>query len=166
MGAINFGTLTIKSRLALVNIVETDEEDENNYNDVYYYDYEEIRQEIEKHNFYYFNLLIDSGYYEGFYLRITEENTKWIYDNSKEKAEAIKELTQIKKILIDFIKNNYLKGCYPSWCTTYTTQSQTIKELKTTIKELKEEVKASYTQATAKRQNKSIFEIIKESESR
>lgn len=166
MGAINFGTLTSKSRLALVSTVEADEEDENIYENIYEWDYEEIKTEIEKNNFYYFNLFIDYGYYDGFYLRLAEDNTKWIYNNSQEKAEAIKELTQIKKILTNFVKDGFLRGCYPGWCTTYTTQSQTIKELKAIIKELKEEIKTSYTQATAKRQNKSIFEIIKEAEAR
>lgn len=166
MGTINFGTLTNKSRFALVNIVEADEEDENIYNDYYSFDYEEIKAELGKHRFYYFNLFVDFGYYDGFYLRIAEENTKYIYQNSKEKAEAVKELTQIKKILTNFVKDGFLKGCYPGWVTTYTTQSQTVKELNSIIKELKEEIKESYTEATATRQNKGIFEIIREYEER
>ena len=161
MGAINFGTLTRKSRLAIVNEAETEDEEF-----FYYYELEEVKKELRKHEFYYFSLVIDYGYYNGFYLRIGEENTRWIYNNSKEKAEVLKELTQIKNILSKFIKEGLVFGCYPGWVTSYKNEKETLKELKVIIKELKEEVKASYTQATAKRQNKNIFEIIKEAEAR
>ena len=166
MGAINFRTLTNKSRLALVNEPEREEEPEEQYFDDNDADFEEVKEELKKYNFYYFNLLVDFGYYEGFSLRLEEENTRWIYHNHKEKAEALKELTQIKNILIQFINNGLLKGAYPSWVTSYPTQADTIRQIKEIIKSYKEEIKSSYTEATAKRQNKSILDIIKEAEAK
>jgi hypothetical protein len=159
MGAINFGTLTNKSRLALVNEQETNNGD---YYDDFYFELEEVDETIKNKNFYYFNLLIKYGYYNGFYLKLEDDNTKYIYENTKEKQEVLKELTQIKKILVDFVKNGFLWGCYPSWVYSKLEKKETLTELRKIIKELKEETKKSYTQRTAKKQNKNIFDIIKE----
>lgn len=164
MGAINFGTLTNKNRLAIVNEPETQEEQEEQY--FYNYELEETQEELNKHNFYYFNLSIEYGYYEGFYLKLKEENTKYIYNNTQEKQEVLKELTAIKNILIKFVKNGLLWGCYPSWIYNRLETAETIKQIKSIIKELKAETIASYTEYTANKQNKSIFDIIKEYETR
>lgn len=161
MGAINFKTLTWRHSLAIVNQQVTENELEEEYFD---WDFETVEQELKKHDFYYFSLFIDSGYYDGFYLGIGEENTRWIYHNSQEKAEALKELTKIKNILLNLVKDGIVWGCYPSWCTKYLTEKETIKDIRTIIKELKEEIKASYTETTAKRQKKNIYDIIKETE--
>mgnify|MGYP003491126844 CR=1 FL=1 len=157
MGAINFGTLTKISRLALVNEPETEEEQEE-----LYFEVEETQAHLDKLNLYYFSLSIEYGYYEGFYLKLNEENTKYIYTNTKEKQEVLKELTAIKNILIELVKDNFLIGCYPSWVTTRLKTAETIKQIKSIIKELKAETMASYTEYTANKQNKSIFDIAKE----
>ena len=160
MGAINFGTLTNISRLALVNEPETEEEQEEQY--FYNYELEETQAQLDKLNLYYFNLFIDYGYYEGFYLRIARENIPYIYNNSQEKAETLKELTAIKNILIELVKNGLLWGCYPSWVTTRLNTAETIKQIKIIIKALKEETKETYTSRTCK--NKTFDEILKEYE--
>lgn len=164
MGAINFGTLTNQNRLAIVHEPETEQEHKEQY--FYYYELNETQKELNKHNFYYFNLTIKKGYYDGFYLKLTEENTKYIYDNEKEKTEVLKELTAIQNILIKFVKNGILWGCYPSWIYNRLETTETIKQIRETIKELKTEVKASYTEYTANKQNKNIFDVIKEYEVR
>ena len=164
MGAINFGRLTNKSALALVNNQETESEEFEEFEDIYYYDYEEIKEKLEQEYLYYFSITIQAGYYEGFYLQLSEENTRWIYDNTKEKREAIQELTKIKSILIEFIKNGLVCGCYPGWCSSYPSEQETIKELKKIIKEYKQEIQKAYTQTTAARAGKGIFEIMKEAE--
>lgn len=160
MGAINFGTLTKISRLALVNEPETEEEE------LYCEVEEDIQARLDKLNLYYFSLSIKYGYYEGLYLKLNEENTKYIYDNTKEKQEVLKELTAIKNILIELVRNNFLVGAYPSWVTTRLNTDETIKQIKSIIKELKAETMASYTEYTANKQNKNIFDIIKEYETR
>lgn len=162
MGAINFGTLTNISRLALVNEPETEEEQEEQY--FYNYELEETQAELDKLNLYYFNLSIKYGYYESFYLKLNEENTKYIYTNTKEKQEVLEELTAIKNILIELVKDNFLVGVYPSWVTTRLNTAETIKQIKRIIKALKEETKATYTSRTYKQKNKTIKEIMEEYE--
>lgn len=164
MGAINFNTLTKNNRLALVNEPETEEEQEEQY--FYNYELEETQAELDKHNFYYFNLSIDYGHYEGFCLKLEDDNTKYIYQDSKEKAEVLKELTAIKKVLLELVKNGLLWGCYPSWIYNKLATAETIKQINIIIKELKEETKRSYTERTASKTNKNIFDIIKEFEQR
>lgn len=159
MGAINFGTLTNIGRLALVNELETEEE-------IYCELVEETQARLDKLNLYYFSLSIKYGYYEGFYLKLNEENTKYIYTNTKEKQEVLKELTAIKNILIELVKDGLLCGAYPNWITTRLNTAETIKQIKSIIKELKAETMASYTEYTANKQNKSIFDIYKEYETR
>lgn len=160
MGAINFGTLTNISRLALVNETETEEEQEEQY--FYNYELEETQAELDKLNLYYFNLSIKYGYYEGFYIVLGYENIPYIYKNSQEKAETLKELTAIANILIKLVKNGLLSGCYPSWVTTRLNTAETIKQIKRIIKALKEKTKATYTSRTCK--NKTFDEILKEYE--
>lgn len=164
MGAINFGTLTNINRLAIVNEPMTAEEIEQQ--EFFNYPLDETQEELNNYNFYYFNLSIEYGYYNGFYLKLKEDNTKYIYDNTKEKQEALKELTAIKNILIKFVKNGLLWGCYPSWIYNRLETAETIKQIKSIIKELKAETMASYTEYTANKQNKNIFDIIKEYETR
>ena len=160
MGAINFGTLTNISRLALVNEPETEEEQEEQY--FYNYELEETQAQLDKLNLYYFNLSINYGYYEGFYIVLSYENIPYIYNTSQEKAETLKELTAIKNILIELVKNRLLKGCYPNWVTSRLGTAETIKQIKRIIKALKEETKETYTSRTCK--EKSFDEILKEYE--
>ena len=163
MGTINFNALININRLALVNEPETEEEEfEQSF---YNYELEEIQEELDKNDFYYFNLSINFGYYRGFCLKL-ENNTKYIYQNSKEKAEVLKELTAIKKVLLELIKKGLLWGCYPSWIYNKLPTAETIKQVNAIIKELKQETKRSYTEKTASKTNKSIFDIVKEIEQR
>lgn len=163
MGAINFKTLTKKGKFALVNEPQTEEEREQQY--FFNYPFEEIKAELEQKNFYYFSLQICFGYYEGFCLTLTENNTKYIYENRQEQKEVLKELTQIKKVLLKFIQRGLVWGCYPSWVYSRTPTAEAIQQTKEAIKQLKEETKRSYTERTAKKENKGLFDIIKELES-
>lgn len=159
MGAINFGRLINKNNLALVNEPESQEEQEEQ--DFFNYELEEVEEELKNHEFYYFNIAIEFGYYEGFYLKLKEDSTKLIYENTQEKKEVLKELTKIKNILIKFVNDGLLWGCYPSWLYNRLDTSQTIKEIKELIKQLKEEVKSSYTERTAKIKNISILDLVR-----
>jgi hypothetical protein len=163
MGAINFGTLTNKNRLAVGNLPELEEWEHDEL--FYYYELEETQNELKKYNwecFEFFKLGLACGYYEGFYLFIEEHGTKWIYNNTKEKQEALKELTTIKNVLLKLVKSDILQGSYPSWVTIQLSKQETLKQIKETIKEYKKEVATSYTERTAKQQNKTIFDIMQE----
>lgn len=123
MGAINFGNLINGSNLGLVNEPATTSEDDELLCSI---EYNKVEEELSHQNFYYFNVYTKIGYYEGFYLVLTEENTTNLYNDCKEKAEVLKELTQIKKLLIKFVKKGLLIGCYPSWSPTYPSTAETI----------------------------------------
>lgn len=162
MGAINIGSLTNKSRLAIANEPRTEEEEKQQ--DFFNYPMYEANKILDKYKLYYYRLIIKSGYYNGFYLELNEKNTKYVYNNTKEKNEVAKELTLIKKCLVEIVKNGYCWGCLPSWIYNRQTTTETIKQIKTIIKELKTEIKASYTARKATQQGKTIFDIIREVE--
>ena len=73
--------------------------------------YEDITTILSKYNFYYINVKIACGYYEGFYIDF-EENFGIFYNDYFEKMQAIKEVTQLKKFLIECIENG-LSVCFP-----------------------------------------------------
>lgn len=58
--------------------------------------YETIEYILKDYRFYYFHVAIKPGYYEGFYIDI-EHNFSYCYDDYREKIDAQKEITLIKK---------------------------------------------------------------------
>lgn len=62
--------------------------------------YDAARAILSKYNFYYYHIEIRPGYYEGFSIDI-ENNYSYCYSNYNDKKEAQKELTQIKKFLLE-----------------------------------------------------------------
>ena len=99
--------------------------------------------ELDKHNFYYFHIAIKPGYYEGFSLDI-ENNFPIAFDNYREKAEAQKEITEIKSMLKE-LAGNGLVACYPGWCMKYDDHKGTLKAIDEAIKEMRSEVKTTPT---------------------
>ena len=95
MGAINYGTSDyITMGMQPLQVQEL----ENNFDfaDSYMEDiYGAAENELDKYDFYYYNVTLKSGYYEGFYLNI-ENNFDLYYDNWEDKKEALKEITQLK----------------------------------------------------------------------
>ena len=146
MGTINYGTsdyITIG-----YNCGDLD------YNDPFYWeniqeDFEELTYILGNYNFYYFHVVIKSGYYEGFYVDI-EHNYTYCYDSGEDKRAAQKEITQIKKFLLSCLDF----GCcsvYPSWCMGYANREQTLKDIDAAIYNMREEVKQTPTWHTLKK---------------
>lgn len=122
----------------------TIEEALNNYiSGCYESDYENIECELNKYNFQYYHITIKPGYYEGFTLDI-ENNLPVTFDGWEDRREANKEITKIKKLLIDCAGLG-LVACCPGWCTGYKDYTGTIKAISAAIKEMREEVKATPT---------------------
>ena len=94
---------------------------------------------LQKYPFHYYSITIKPGYYEGFTLNI-ENNFSVAYDSWKDKREAQKELTQLKKCLLECAGVGLVKCC-PGWYTTYYNYKETCKAINETIKEMREEVK-------------------------
>lgn len=109
----------------------------------YEMDYDNIKSILDKYDFSYFHVVLKNGYYEGFYIDI-ENNHGICYDSYDEKREALKELTQIKRFLIECV-NNGLCQVFPGWCTSYNSRIDSIKGIKAAIKSAKEEIQHTPT---------------------
>lgn len=106
-------------------------------------DYENISFALSKQNFKFFKIEIKHGYYEGFYLDIKEDLPIY-FDCWQEKAEAQKEISEIKKFLIECVGMG-LVSVRPGWCTSYGTYKGTLKEISFAIKTMRAEVKCVQT---------------------
>ena len=137
MGTINYNT----SRYITIGINPDDYNDENyGLNEFIVNDlYNEIKSVLNKYNFYFFHVCIVPGYYEGFSIDI-DNNFSVCYDDYNEKREVQKEITQIKKFLIE-CANNGLVACFPGWCMGYANYKETLQLIKEAIKEMRMEAK-------------------------
>lgn len=164
MGAINYGSNNILLNLG----VETnyypdkeeieayrkdfdendlsDEEIENFFMDDYYLWLEMEFKDIEKSipdNLEFYEITLESGYYEGYYLKIKDVYS-WL-DCWEEKALMNKELTRIKKFLLNCILNHGFVVYRAGWCTAYESQSKSIELLNKAISQERDRIKRLYT---------------------
>ena len=135
--------------------------DNIDYDDQFYYeliqdDFDEIGAIFKNEHFYYFNITLNPGYYEGFTINI-ENNFSWRFDNYDEKRQALKEATQIKNFLLYIVNNFNINVVYPGWCTSYGDYKKTLKEINAAIKEMKSEIKATPTYYTLKKAGEIIW---------
>ena len=138
MGTINYFTsdfITIGYNLNNIDY------DDQCYSEFIQDDFNEVEWMLNIEKFYYFNVALIPGYYEGFSIDI-ELNYKYCFDNYHDKIEAQKEITQIKKFLLDCI--NFCGCCAvsPGWCTKYAKKDESIKLLNEAIKEMRATVQA------------------------
>lgn len=110
---------------------------ENEIIDYYDCDYENAACIINKYDFNILDVIIKAGYYEGYSINIKFD---WIYfDDTSEKRDAQKELTQLKKCLYELAGVGYM-ACAPFWVTSYKNYNETIKAIDTAIKEARAEL--------------------------
>ena len=144
MGTINYKrnnyiTIGLHDKFCAYNEIEEDDEYIPWECTEEYYIYENIKKIIDRYNFYYIDISIQEGYYYGFYLDFDLKQA-W-YNDCKEQAEANKEITQFKKMLLQCI-NAGLCVVYPGWCTSYNENIKEIqKEIQKGINLMREEVK-------------------------
>lgn len=141
MGAINYYTSDYITLGVNCNYIELDDE--------FYFlqdDYEQIESILKGENFYYFNVRIRPGHYEGFSIDI-EYNFSYYLDGWQDRIEAHKEITCIKQFLIDCINDFGLCAVSPGWCTTYYNKKDTLKKLSEAIKEMRDTVNNTPTWA-------------------
>lgn len=142
MGAINYNTSDFITIGYNCNDID--------YDEPFYYefiqdDHEQTKYILDQYNFCYFDVKIKPGYYTGFYIDI-EFNYKYCFDNYKDKRDALKEITQIKKFLLSCLDF----GCcavWPGWCTTYFTAAESIEKINASIKEMRATVQITPTWA-------------------
>lgn len=113
--------------------------------DFYSLQRENIQSILDNYEFYYYDITIKPGYYEGFSLNI-ENKYITAYNDCLDKRDAQKELTRVKKCLIECADNGLVK-CTPGWCTGYYDHNDTIKSIGETIKKMRAEAKETPTWA-------------------
>lgn len=173
MGTINYGTNKNFCSLGYYAIgyypsdedikdyrISMEMEDEEEYSDDYIkesimddqcYACEEDMEMVENylfknHVYEYFNVSVEAGYYEGFYISI---DTKYNYfDSFEDKRKAQKELTILKNNLIKCIENQGIRVCYPGWCTSWEeTINDSIKELNNSVKAMRDVINNTLTES-------------------
>lgn len=143
MGTINYKTgnyITIGYNLKNINYSI----DDFSYENIIIDDYENIKDLLNLYNFYYYHIEIKPGYYDGFSIDI-EYNFSYCLYSYQDKKDALKEITQIKKFLLDCINNYNCCAISPGWCTTYYDYKNTIEQLKNAIKEMQDEIRNTPT---------------------
>ena len=106
-------------------------------------DFFNVENILEKYDFYYFHVVIEPGYYEGFSIQI-ENNFQVYFDCWEDKRDAQKEITRIKAFLLECADCGIVQ-CFPGWCTGYANREETIEGIKEAVKAMREEVKATPT---------------------
>jgi hypothetical protein len=133
MGAINYGTGDI---VTLGLDVSGDVEEDYGINGVELM-YEYIKDKVEDIVHTWFNLDLEYGYYEGFYIAVKKnystdkelkrevaegiirpEVAKWWTLEDEEKEEIKQEAKELKEELKGLIDESFVV-CFPSWCTGY-----------------------------------------------
>lgn len=135
MGAINYGTSDyISIGLNVSGDFDEWEQEER---------WDEIAAILENYGFWYFHVTLKSGYYEGFYIDL-ENNFPCFFDNWEEKRDAQKEITKIKRFLLDCTAAGLVQY-FPGWCTGYSTAKETRAAINAAIKEMRREVQETPT---------------------
>lgn len=110
----------------------------------YYEDYQDdwnnIQHLLNNYSFDFFTVNLVPGYYEGFSLDIDPEFYEY-FDDWREKQEALKEATQLKKLLLACVDCG-LCEVWPGWCTSYKKRNESIEAIKEAIQEIKSDIKA------------------------
>lgn len=122
------------------------------YDDPYYHEiitdfYDQVKYRLSQQCFYYFHVVLEPGYYEGFSIDI-EFNFTYCFDNYREKQYAQKEITQIKAFLLECVNDFECVAVYPGWCTGYADYKTTLKEINAAVKEMRTTVRTTPTWAT------------------
>lgn len=145
MGAINYYTSDY-----ITLAVKPDQMEEESEAAVILREY--IENILDEYSFYYFHVVIKSGYYEGFSINI-ENNFPICFDDCIEKQEAQKEVTQIKTFLIACM-NSGLVSTIPSWCTAYKNIADTKADILKAVQEMRDEVRTTPTYSKWIKENK------------
>lgn len=147
MGTINYGTseyITIGLRPYDIDDYREDDSDDIDYDQMnfdYDCDMENVKCVLNKYNFNFFDVSVQPGYYEGFYLDI---ETNFDFYNWMDKKEALKEATQLKNMLFECCGIG-LCEVWPGWCTSYKDYNESIENIKAAVWHIKQDIKSTET---------------------
>lgn len=141
MGTINYNTSDFVTIGYNCNNIDYDDEFYNDFIQDYY---DQIDYLLKKQHFYYFHVKLEPGYYEGFSIDI-EFNFSVCFDDYFDKQNAQKEITQLKKFLLQCINDFECCVVHPGWCTGHEDYSNSVLKLNTAIKEMRQTIKNTPT---------------------
>lgn len=141
---LDFDEEEIKDDYCAVNEVDEADFDVQEYiydliHSYYEDDLANAEEVLSRYCFAYYHVKIEYGYYEGFSLDI-ENNYGYCYDSWEDRRYANKEITELKKMLIE-LANIGMVACYPFWIMRYEDHKGTLKCINEAIKEMRAEVK-------------------------
>jgi hypothetical protein len=138
MGAINYKKNKYVTLALKTDFLYEEDCDEEEGNDTIYFIYEETNFIIKQYNFEYFDISIENGYYEGFYI---DFDFKRDYIESwKDRALLQKEITQLRRLFIELVDYE-LNVCFPGWVTTWLDYKQSKEAVNEAIKKIREAAK-------------------------
>ena len=131
MGAINYGTSTYLCNLGynLNNGVADCEKSQDDQ----LWTADEVQDYLDDLRLSYYDIEIKPGYYDGFYLDISDINGDYFSDEDC-KQGRVKELHKIGRALIVLANKFGLVSYEPGWCTYYASQERTIFGIKKAVK--------------------------------
>ena len=132
MGAFNYGTSTYLCNIGYnLNNEVADYEDAQ---EDQLFTAQEVQDYLDDLSLCFYDIKIKPGYYEGFYLDISDINSDY-YSDYDCKNERIKELHLIGRALIHLTNRCGLVLYAPGWCTGYATTDGTISAIKKAVKD-------------------------------
>lgn len=141
MGAINYGD----SDIINIGLDVSDLNEYNNFDNDYIENvHHDIQSILDDYMFNEFDISIEPGYYNGFYININF-NDVYYYNTYLNRLDAIKECTQLKHLLLNCV-NAGLVVYSPGWCNGYMNEDNSKKEINKAIKKLKAYIKAIPTE--------------------
>lgn len=152
MGAINYGASTYLCNIGynLNNDVADYEEAQNDQ----YWTAKEVQDYLDDLSLCFYDIELKPGYYEGFYLDISDINGDYYSDDDCNKNERIKELHLIARALIHLTNRCGLVLYAPGWGTRYATTDGTIRAVK---KAVKKEITEIYNLKNESYEKKEIY---------
>ena len=106
-------------------------------------DFENAKAIVDDYSFYYYDVHVKPGYYEGSQI-VIENNYPVCYDDYIDKREAQKEITQIKMMLLECADVGMVET-FPGWCTGYSDHKGTVKAIKEAVKDMRAQVEVTPT---------------------
>ena len=139
MGAINYKTSNYITIGYDCSGIDYDDFYSDYISDCYY----QVRYRLDQEDFRCFIVTLEPGYYEGFSIDIKLDYL--YFDDYIEKQEAQKEITRIKKFLLECINDYECTSVYPGWCTGYADYKEALKDLNVAVYEMRSDVKNTPT---------------------
>ena len=105
------------------------------------FDYEVSEEIVNKYTFKWFNVKIQYGYYDGYYLDLDKEYDINSFLEDYERDEIKEEINDLEELLNELVKNSQMNICYPFWCTGWEDYDNSLIKINEAINKLRKELR-------------------------